>query len=618
MKAWESKNAKNAAKAGGISLMALSLAACGGSSTTTTAVVDTTPVVDPAVAAAEAAQAAAEAAQATAEAAQAAAEADLAAALNPAGQTIALTSSADVQSGGAGDDTFTATSGTYGTGDVVIGSDGSDTLNIAATGNVAAATSVTGVEVINVNAAVFATASYDAAGVTGATINFNNTQTGGATSATVNNVGSSNSVVSGTQVTGTLTVDLTSTSANTTIEAGAARIVTLTDAGSGGVTVNQTNVGTSVSGTTDNEISVDGDGDVANDVATVSSNGVVSLETAATDQVENITLSGNSQSATYTLTAGNAPEKVTFAGDQDVTLVMAALDATTETFVNNLTGDATATVRINADDTADLSKVATSIVIDIADGTTGGDTYSLADNATVKVTAATTTATLDSTVATNGTTETLNLIIDDTGNQTTFDVSDFEVVNISGSDTSATVAGDGIATIATLTGAATTAFVASGSVNLTLGSTAATAKSIDASALTGKLVTTMSANSKIVTGGEGNDTITGYAGNMTIDGNGGSDTLVFAAAADLTGATLSITDLETVSITAAGAVTLEMNASDVTGEAWIVKGTGTEDTLDVTLDSASVDLSGLVIDDTTVAVTYTDDEICACFAAGCF
>ena len=33
VKAWESKNAKNAAKAGGISMMALSLAACGGSST---------------------------------------------------------------------------------------------------------------------------------------------------------------------------------------------------------------------------------------------------------------------------------------------------------------------------------------------------------------------------------------------------------------------------------------------------------------------------------------------------------------------------------------------------------------------------------------------------------
>jgi len=34
VKAWESKNTKNAAKAGGISLMALSLAACGGSSST--------------------------------------------------------------------------------------------------------------------------------------------------------------------------------------------------------------------------------------------------------------------------------------------------------------------------------------------------------------------------------------------------------------------------------------------------------------------------------------------------------------------------------------------------------------------------------------------------------
>ena len=41
VKAWESKNAKNAAKAGGVSLMALSLAACGGSSTTTTTATDT-------------------------------------------------------------------------------------------------------------------------------------------------------------------------------------------------------------------------------------------------------------------------------------------------------------------------------------------------------------------------------------------------------------------------------------------------------------------------------------------------------------------------------------------------------------------------------------------------
>ena len=35
VKAWEAKNAKRAAKAGGVSLMALSLAACGGSDDTT-------------------------------------------------------------------------------------------------------------------------------------------------------------------------------------------------------------------------------------------------------------------------------------------------------------------------------------------------------------------------------------------------------------------------------------------------------------------------------------------------------------------------------------------------------------------------------------------------------
>ncbi|MDA7482473.1 hypothetical protein N9A39_03165 [Planktomarina temperata] len=46
VKAWESKNAKNAAKAGGVSLMALSLAACGGSSSTTTTSTTTTTTVD--------------------------------------------------------------------------------------------------------------------------------------------------------------------------------------------------------------------------------------------------------------------------------------------------------------------------------------------------------------------------------------------------------------------------------------------------------------------------------------------------------------------------------------------------------------------------------------------
>jgi len=43
---WEKKNSK-VARAGGVSLMALSLAACGSSSTTTTTTVTPTPIPDP-------------------------------------------------------------------------------------------------------------------------------------------------------------------------------------------------------------------------------------------------------------------------------------------------------------------------------------------------------------------------------------------------------------------------------------------------------------------------------------------------------------------------------------------------------------------------------------------
>ena len=106
VKAWESKNAKNAAKAGGISMMALSLAACGGSSTTTAV----TPVVeDPVVVA-------------------------------PTSQVVAATTGVDTVAGGEAADTFnaglSAANMTLGSLDTFDGKGGSDTLNIAVNGNV--------------------------------------------------------------------------------------------------------------------------------------------------------------------------------------------------------------------------------------------------------------------------------------------------------------------------------------------------------------------------------------------------------------------------------------------------------------------------------------------------
>ncbi|MDA7460624.1 hypothetical protein N8914_01215 [Planktomarina temperata] len=99
VKAWESKNAKNAAKAGGVSLMALSLAACGGSSTTTTTPVVETPVVDtPAVAEA---------------------------------LSFTLTSAANAFTGGDGADSFTAaTAAVIQSFDTLDGGAGIDTLTI--------------------------------------------------------------------------------------------------------------------------------------------------------------------------------------------------------------------------------------------------------------------------------------------------------------------------------------------------------------------------------------------------------------------------------------------------------------------------------------------------------
>jgi len=124
---WEKKNAK-AARAGGVSLMALSLAACGSDDTaTTSATTDTTSATDTTTVVTAV-----------------------------AGETMTLTTavnSGSAFSGGAGDDTFQATHLTLTSGDTLVGGDGTDTLNIQNTGSgayTAAAASVSGIENITV------------------------------------------------------------------------------------------------------------------------------------------------------------------------------------------------------------------------------------------------------------------------------------------------------------------------------------------------------------------------------------------------------------------------------------------------------------------------------------
>ena len=128
VKAWESKNAKNAAKAGGVSLMALSLAACGGSSTTVTTPVVDTPVVDTPVVVTPVVGATIVMAASTAEV------------ISPNSLIVGNKSTSN-------DDTIYATTlNSLEAGDVVDGGDGTDTLK--ATINSALTNTLTSVEAL--------------------------------------------------------------------------------------------------------------------------------------------------------------------------------------------------------------------------------------------------------------------------------------------------------------------------------------------------------------------------------------------------------------------------------------------------------------------------------------
>jgi len=123
---WEKKNAK-AARAGGVSLMALSLAACGSSSTTTTTSSTTT---------------------------------DTTTTTTPTSQTLNLGLGTDALTGGAGDDVFVAdNTANYSGGslvpvitasDTLSGGDGSDTLNIYSAGAAFGVATLSSIETVNV------------------------------------------------------------------------------------------------------------------------------------------------------------------------------------------------------------------------------------------------------------------------------------------------------------------------------------------------------------------------------------------------------------------------------------------------------------------------------------
>lgn len=243
MKAWEAKNTKRAVKASGVSLMALSLAACGSEDTTPFAQIDITKAVDAAKAVAATAQTAKDAAveaktaaeadavkakEAQTEAEEAKATADDALAVQTTAITdagfadvdalvaafeavtapvsLSLTANNDNLLGNIGDDTFTGTSATIAAADIVNGGDGDgDVMNVTLTA-INNSLTVSNVETINVDWDAFGTAAFDATNVSGADIVLTSSKTGFLGSVTVTAAGA-NTITASTGMDGTLTAN---------------------------------------------------------------------------------------------------------------------------------------------------------------------------------------------------------------------------------------------------------------------------------------------------------------------------------------------------------------------------------------------------------------------------
>ena len=299
VKAWESKNAKNAAKAGGVSLMALSLAACGGSDSTTTAV-----VADP---------------------------------VTPVAQTLTLTAGIDSVTGTAGDDTINAGLNTNSTQtlqglDTVDGGAGTDTMNVVfnTAGNYAP--SLSNIEVVNLTTS--ANITVDAVGVTGATTIKSTGSTG---TVAINNIASpaasitiqstavdhdldyANSAVTGTADTATVTIS-GMTAGTLTVDAGIESLGLVSGGSANTVALTATGANTlTLTGAQDMTLST------ANTVAeTINAAAATGKVTVTTDNVNDTTVTGGSGNDSITSTGGTATTVTINAGAGDDTITHTA------------------------------------------------------------------------------------------------------------------------------------------------------------------------------------------------------------------------------------------------------------------------------------------------------
>jgi len=456
------------------------------------------------------------------------------------GQTFTLTVGADVLTGTARNDTFTAPKNTFnGNFDLIVDSSttDSDTLNLTydaadlTTNLTAGAPLITNVENVNVNFDTIGTGTFNANFTSNAVITVSSSRPTFAGSATVNNVGTSggNNVVAGKGVTGTLTVAGMKAGY---VDAGSAATVALTNAANtdtslgydlrvnGNVTVNPDFTGA----TTDRSLAI-----------TASKDATVTLGTITNTDVTQV--------------LGGGSGKITLKGD--------ALELAAGVVISGID-----TVQLATAGTTSLANVASTVKLTSAAAQTYTNVsgHSITSTAAVAVTAGAKTAsvskgtvnfTKDASTLTAGTkfaeltvnlTSSVENLTGPTG------IADTTTINVGAAST---------AISQTLGAGDVVKLVGSGDVAYTV-TTDATTNTIDASGLTGGLtVAALGANAVSVTGGAGNDSLSSAstANKVTISTGTGTDTVTMSAA--VAGATITIdtgADADTVDFADVGSL----------------------------------------------------------------
>jgi len=563
---WEKKNAK-AARAGGVSLMALSLAACGGSSSTTT----TTPTADP----------------------------EPTTPVAPTNQSFTLTTGMDTPTGGAGNDTFSAPISssvmTFDTLDTLDGGDGTDLLVISSnTTGTAMAAGISNIENIIFSSSAAGTLSlqgatgYDKIEIRSTTADSSVTNIAVGTDVAVTNLGNVTLTFTAATTGYTGTADSSTVTLNGVAhtDAGADSLVLMSGVETynvvtaGNSTVDTLNSGTAtklvLSGAgdltiyeaTDAQVT-EVDGSAATGALTLESNGAAAPNaTVAGVDIVDYTMTGGSGNDSLDMTLSVTADEILVdggAGDDTITIAATPTNSSSTSAGDVIKGGDGAdmlTADVDLVDTAAVTTALTGISgiekLNLSGAMTGTDTVTLADlsadlNAVrvssvtagtgltlnmgsgaqtveLKVAAAVTAGdTLTVDAAGSGTADSLTISNKLTTGQmasATSDITttDFETVTIdTGSYATPTVQLAGVINVGTAN-----ALVLTGTNGLTTATgDAITAKTIDASGMSGALTMNTAAASGVttITGGDGADELRGDA-SSTINGGAGADTIV--------------------------------------------------------------------------------------------